>query len=216
MSLAEHRFIAIEGPIGAGKSSLAARLATHLGAEGIFEQPDANPFLQRFYGNRAQYALATQLHFLLQRAHQLAPLTQLGLFEGTYVADYLADKDPLFAELNLTVDELALYRGLFRHFQQHLPRPDLVVYLQAPVEVLVERIRRRGRKYERRIEPAYLERLNAAYMEFFHHFDVATLVIVNATEIDWVGNDADFRQLVAFLDQVHGGRHYFNPLPQAW
>ena len=213
MSLADYRFIAVEGPIGVGKTSLAQMLARHLDAEGLFETPDENPFLERFYQDRSKHALATQLHFLVQRIRQLTPLAQLQLFERLYVADYLVDKDPLFAELNLAPDEMDIYREMFRQLRPQLPRPDLVVYLQAPVAVLLERIRRRGRSYERRIDAAYLERLNAAYTGFFHHFDAASLVIVNATEIDWVKNEADFLQLVQFLDQVHGGRHYFNPLP---
>jgi deoxyguanosine kinase len=213
MSLADFRFIAVEGPIGVGKSSLARMLAKHLGAEGLFEAPDENPFLERFYLDRAKHALATQLFFLVQRVRQLSPAGQMRLFERLHVSDYLVDKDPLFAELNLSPEELDIYREMFRHLRPQLPRPDLVVYLQAPVDVLLERIRRRGRSYERRIEVAYLERLNAAYTEFFYHYDAAALVIVNAAEIDWVSSEADFRQLVQFLDQVHGGRHYFNPLP---
>ncbi len=213
MSLADFRFIAVEGPIGVGKSSLARMLAQHLGAEGLFETPDENPFLERFYQDRSKHALATQLHFLVQRIRQLTPLAQLQLFEGLHVADYLVDKDPLFAELNLSPDEMIIYREMFRHLRPRLPRPDLVVCLQAPVDVLLERIRRRGRSYERRIDGAYLEQLNAAYAEFFYHYDAASLVIVNAAEIDWVNREADFQQLVQFFDQVHGGRHYFNPLP---
>lgn len=213
MSLADFRFIAVEGPIGVGKSSLAQMLAKHLGARGLFEAPDENPFLERFYQDRSKHALATQLHFLVQRIRQLTPLAQMQLFDRLHIADYLVDKDPLFAELNLSPDEMEIYREMFRHLRPQLPRPDLVVYLQAPVDVLLERIRRRGRSYERRIDPGYLEQLSAAYTEFFHHFDAASLVIVNAAEIDWVNSEADFRQLVQFLDQVHGGRHYFNPLP---
>jgi deoxyguanosine kinase len=213
VSLADFRFIAVEGPIGVGKSSLARMLAKHLGGQGLFEAPDENPFLERFYQDRSKHALATQLHFLVQRIRQLTPLAQLQLFDRLHVADYLVDKDPLFAELNLSPDEMEIYREMFRHLRPQLPRPDLVVYLQAPVDVLLQRIRRRGRSYERRIDPAYLERLSVAYTEFFHHFDAASLVIVNATEIDWVNSEADFRQLVQFLDLVHGGRHYFNPLP---
>jgi len=213
VSLGAFRFIAVEGPIGVGKSSLAQRLTRHLGAEGLFEAPDENPFLERFYQDRSRHALATQLCFLVQRVRQLSPLIQLQLFEQLHVADYLMDKDPLFAELNLSVDEMDVYQEMFRHLRPPLPSPDLVIYLQAPVEVLLERIRRRGRSYERRIDTAYLERLNAAYTAFFHHFDAATLVIVNAAEIDWVHSEPDFQQLVQFLDQIHGGRHYFNPLP---
>lgn len=213
MSLADFRFIAVEGPIGVGKSSLARMLAQHLDAEGVFEAPDENPFLERFYQDRSKHALATQLHFLVQRIRQLTPLAQLQLFDRLHVADYLVDKDPLFAELNLSPEEMEIYREMFRQLRPRLPRPDLVVYLQAPVEVLLERIRRRGRGYERRIDAGYLERLSAAYAEFFYHFDAASLVIVNASEIDWVHSGPDFLQLVQFLEQIHGGRHYFNPLP---
>ncbi|MGM0553924.1 MAG: deoxynucleoside kinase [Pseudomonadota bacterium] len=213
MSLADFDFIAVEGPIGVGKSSLARLLAEHLGAEGIFEAPDENPFLERFYQDPEQHALATQLHFLSQRVRQLAPVAQKGLFEQRHVSDYVMDKDPLFAELNLPPDELEIYREMFRHLRAGLPRPDLVIYLQAPVSVLTERIRRRARAYERHLEAGYLERLNAAYADFFYHFEGAALVIVNATEIDWVNNPGDFEQLVQFLEPVQGGRHYFNPLP---
>lgn len=213
MSLASFRFIAVEGPIGVGKTSLARMLATHLEAEGLFEAPDENPFLERFYQDRSKHALATQLYFLVQRIRQLTPLAQMQLFQRLHVVDYLVDKDPLFAELNLAPDEMDIYREMFRHLRPQMPRPDLVIYLQAPVDVLLARIRKRGRSYERRIDAAYLERLSAAYTEFFHHFDAGALVIVNATEIDWVNNGADFRQLLQFLDHIHGGRHYFNPLP---
>ncbi|AGA34452.1 Deoxyadenosine kinase / Deoxyguanosine kinase [Thioalkalivibrio nitratireducens DSM 14787] len=213
MSLGDFRFVAVEGPIGVGKSSLARMLVQHLGAEALFEEPDENPFLERFYVDRSRYALATQLHFLVQRVRQLKPVAQMRLFERLHVADYLVDKDPLFAELNLSPDEIEIYHEMFRQLRPQLPGPDLVVYLQAPVDVLLERIRHRGRAYERHIDATYLERLNAAYTEFFYHFDTAALVIVNAAEIDWVNSDSDFRQLVQFLEQVPGGRHYFNPLP---
>lgn len=213
MSLADFDFIAVEGPIGVGKSSLAQRLAEHLRAEPLQEAPDENPFLDRFYQDPAKHALATQLYFLVQRVRQLTPVAQKGLFQQAHVADYLMDKDPLFAELNLAPDELEIYHEMFRRLRQGLPQPDLVIYLQAPVDVLQERIRQRGRTYERRIETAYLERLNAAYADFFYHLEGPALVIVNATEIDWVNNPADFDQLLQFLEPIQGGRHYFNPLP---
>jgi deoxyadenosine/deoxycytidine kinase len=215
MSLTDFDFIAVEGPIGVGKSSLARLLAGALKAEAILEDPDANPFLERFYQDPKGHALATQLHFLVQRVRQLKPVAQKGLFEQLHVSDYLMDKDPLFAELNLQPDELEIYREMFRHLRVGLPQPDLVIYLQAPVDVLQERIRRRARPSERYIEAGYLERLNAAYAEFFYHFEEAALVIVNATEIDWVNSPADFEQLIQFLEPIQGGRHYFNPLPIA-
>lgn len=211
--LADRRLIAIEGPIGVGKSSLARRLAQHLDAELIAESPDDNPFLERFYREPQTYALATQLHFLVQRWRQLNPLAQAELFDQRVrVADFLVDKDPLFAELNLAPDEWLLYREMYFQFSATLPRPDLVVYLQAPVSVLLERIRKRDRRYEQGIDPGYLARLVEAYTQFFHHYTGSDLVIVNAEHLDWVERPADLAELVRFLDEPVGGRRYFNPM----
>lgn len=211
--LADRRLIAIEGPIGVGKSSLARRLAQHLDAELIAEAPDDNPFLERFYREPQTYALATQLHFLVQRWRQLNPLAQTELFDQhVRVADFLVDKDPLFAELNLAADEWLLYREMYFQFSATLPRPDLVVYLQAPVNVLQERIRKRDRRYEQGIDPGYLARLVEAYTQFFHHYTGSDLVIVNAEHLDWVERPGDLTELVSFLDEPVGGRRYFNPM----
>jgi len=205
------RFIVVEGPIGVGKTTLAKRLAGHLGAELILEQASENPFLERFYRNPRAAAFATQLHFLFQRAQQLGALGQHDLFATARVADYAFEKDRLFAELTLDPAEFALYMQVSDKLAVAAPTPDLVLYLQAPVDVLMERIARRGLAYELPIERAYLQRLNEAYARFFHDYEAAPLLIVNAASIDPVGNDDDFRELIAAVAAAKSGRTYFNP-----
>ncbi len=207
-----HKFIVVEGPIGVGKTSLARRLCDSLSAQGVFEQASENPFLERFYKNPRAGALPTQLYFLLQRAQQLAALNQADLFAPVRVADYLLDKDRLFARVTLDDAEYALYEQLYAKLDVHSPRPDLVVYLQAPVDVLLERIARRGVDYEQHIDRQYLERLNQAYARFFHEFEAAPLLIVNAASIDPVANQADYEELLAAIRRMSRGRLYFNPL----
>lgn len=207
-----HRYIVVEGPIGVGKTSLARRLATSLGAETVLEQADENPFLERFYRNPKAGALPAQLYFLFQRAQQLAALRQDDLFANVRVADYLLAKDRLFAQLTLDADEFALYEQVHAKLAIDAPRPDLVVYLQAPVNVLLERIARRGIGYEGRISADYLERLNAAYAQFFLDYDGGPLLIVNASAIDPVNNDADYQDLLGAIARMRSGRLYFNPL----
>jgi deoxyadenosine/deoxycytidine kinase len=207
-----HKFIVVEGPIGVGKTSLARRLCDSLSAQGVFEQAAQNPFLERFYKNPRAGALPTQLYFLLQRAQQLAALNQADLFAPVRVADYLLDKDRLFARVTLDDAEYALYEQLYAKLDVHSPRPDLVVYLQAPVDVLLERIARRGVDYEQHIDRHYLERLNQAYARFFHEFEAAPLLIVNAASIDPVANQADYEELLAAIRRMSRGRLYFNPL----
>jgi len=207
-----HRFVAIEGPIGVGKTSLARRLAQTFGSELVLEQDAENPFLERFYRNPRAVAFQTQLHFLFQRARQLQELRQHDLFEPVRVADYLLDKDRLFARLTLDEEELALYEQVYARLAIDAPVPDLVVYLQAPVDVLLERIARRGIAYEQSMDRGYLERLVDAYARFFLEFDAAPLLIVNAADIDPVGSDADYQGLLRELLRLRKGRHYFNPL----
>jgi deoxyadenosine/deoxycytidine kinase len=207
-----HRFVVIEGPIGVGKTTLARRIAERLGAELVLEQPEQNPFLERFYRNPRAGAFPAQLHFLFQRAQQLAALRQSNLFATLRVADYLIDKDRLFARLNLDEAEYALYEQVHARLAIEAPKPDLVLYLQAPVDVLLERIARRRIPYEQWIDRGYLERLNEAYARFFHEFDAAPLLIVNAAVIDPVASDADLGELVAAVQRTHRGRQYFNPL----
>ncbi len=207
-----HRFIVVEGPIGVGKTSLAKRLAEDFVSEAILEQAGENPFLERFYRNPRAGALPAQLFFLFQRARQLEDLKQQDLFASVRVADYLLDKDRLFARLTLDDEEFALYEQVHARLAIDAPRPDLVVYLQAPVDVLMDRIARRGIRYEQLIERAYLERLMAAYARFFHDYDTTPLLIVNAAHVDFVSSDRDYTQLLEQIRRIRRGRQYFNPL----
>jgi deoxyguanosine kinase len=207
------RFITVEGPIGVGKTTLAHRLAEHFGYPVLLEPAADNPFLDRFYREGRRHALPTQLYFLLNRARQLADLPQDDLVGPSLVADFLLEKDDLFARMTLDDHEYALYRQIYDNLELHPPRPDLVIYLQAPVNVLLSRIRRRGIDYERDIESGYLETLNRAYTEFFHYYDAAPLLVVNASEIDFAHNDAHFQALLTQLSRMDGLRQYFNPNP---
>lgn len=206
------RFVVVEGPIGVGKTSLARRLAKSFGSELVLEQGDENPFLERFYRNPRAAAFQTQLYFLFQRARQMQELRQADLFERVRVSDYLLDKDRLFARLTLDDEEFALYEQVFARLAIDAPVPDLIVYLQAPVDVLLERIARRGIQYEQAIERRYLERLVESYSRFFLEFDIAPVLIVNAAEIDLVDSDGDYAGLLAEVTRARKGRHYFNPL----
>ena len=207
-----HQFIVIEGPIGVGKSTLTRRLCASLGAEAVLEQAAENPFLERFYRNPRDGALPAQLYFLFQRAQQLAALNQQDMFAPLRVADYLLEKDRLFARVTLDDAEFGLYEQVYTKLDVQAPKPDLVVYLQAPVDVLVERIAKRGIRYEQQIERAYLERLNEAYARFFHEYEAAPLLIVNAASIDPINNQADYDELLAAIQRMKRGRLYYNPL----
>lgn len=207
-----HRFIVIEGPIGVGKTTLALKLAATLGAEVVLEHPQDNPFLERFYRNPRAGALPAQLYFLFARAQQMSALKQEDLFAPLRVADYLIDKDRLFARTTLDEEELRLYEQVYTKLAIEAPRPDLVVYLQAPVDVLLARIARRGIRYEQFIDRNYLERLNNAYARYFHEYDAGPLLIVNAAAIDPIGNDADYEELLGAMRRMRRGRLYFNPL----
>ena len=207
------RFIAVEGPIGVGKTSLTKRLAETFNYELLLENAEENPFLDRFYQNPKQHALATQLFFLFQRAQQIEESRQSDLFEPVRVSDFLIDKDRLFAELNLEKDEYNLYHKVYQHLVINAPKPDLVIYLQAPTEVLLKRIQKRGIPSEQMIESEYLNQLNRAYTEFFHYYSDSKLLIVNSAEIDLVANDEDYDQLVTYMLSLPNGTHYFNPKP---
>jgi deoxyadenosine/deoxycytidine kinase len=209
------RYIVVEGPIGVGKTSLAARLAESFRGELILEHVEENPFLERFYRSGRSVALPAQLFFLFQRARQIEGLRQSDLFSSVRVADFHIGKDRLFAELNLDREEMALYEQIYDNLDIDGPTPDLVIYLQAPVDALLQRIARRGIPYERMIDRHYLERLTDAYARYFHHFDESPLLIVNAGSIDPVNNDADYEQLYQQIRRTTGGRHFFNPAAAA-
>jgi deoxyguanosine kinase len=206
-----HRYVVIEGPIGVGKTSLARRLAEFHGAELVLERAEENPFLERFYRSPRTGALPAQLHFLFQRTRQLQQLRQTDLFAPLRIADFMLEKDRLFARATLDDEEYSLYEQIYERLSIDAPCPDLVVYLQAPVDVLQERIARRGVRYEQGMEREYLERLVDAYTRFFHHYDAAPLLIVNAGEVDLIGSDEHFAQLNAEINRPRRGRHYFNP-----
>lgn len=205
-------YIVVEGPIGVGKTSLARRLSQHLDSELLLELPEENPFLERFYRDPKQSALPTQLFFLFQRIRQIQEMRQSDLFQPTRVSDFLLEKDRLFAQLTLDDDELRLYDQVYEQLSLDAPKPDLVIYLQAPVEVLRHRISQRGVTYEQGMDADYLRRLSEAYSRFFHFFDQAPLLIVNASEIDFVNNVNDFQALADMALSIENGRHYFNPL----
>lgn len=204
------RHIAIEGPIGAGKSTLARRLAARLDAELLLERPGENPFLARFYEDMERYALPTQLFFLFQRIGQLRELTQLSLFSPVTVSDFLLDKDPLFARLTLTPDEFALYERIYDALRPQAPLPDLVIYLQAPPMTLVDRVRRRGIAYEEGMSEDYLAALAESYSRFFYHYADAPLLVVNTDHLNFAQGDDDLELLVEHIGRMRGGREFFN------
>ena len=205
------RFITVEGPIGVGKTTLAKRLAESFNYETLLERPEENPFLASFYKNRRQNALATQLSFLFQRAQQIQDMRQQDLFSPVRISDFLIEKDRLFARANLEDNEFALYEQVYSQITIDAPKPDLVIYLQAPVDALMDRILKRGISEERNIDRDYLELLNEAYSEFFLYYDDAPLLIVNCADIDFINNDDHYLTLIDYMLNVRGGRHYFNP-----
>lgn len=210
MDLSHCRYIVVEGPIGAGKTSLARQLAEHLDADMLLEQPEDNPFLPRFYDDMARFALPTQLTFLFQRADQLRHLAQLDLFHRPTVSDFLLDKDPLFAHLNLSDDEYALYDKVYRHLKPQTASPDVVIYLQAPVDTLLARVRMRGVTFEQSIPDEYLARLADAYARFFYQYDEAPLLIINSERLNFVDNPAHFKMLLARIESMRARREFFN------
>ena len=214
MSTTERKpgFIVVEGPVGVGKTTLAKRLAETFNTDLLLEGADENPFLNKFYENQKNVAFQTQLFFLFQRAQQMQDLRQADMFRPVHVADFIMEKDRLFAELTLDEEEFKLYEQVYQHLTIDAPVPDLVIYLQAPVDVLRKRIANRGRAYERSMDSEYLSRLNESYARFFYNYNDSPLLIVNAEEIDLVNNENDYNLLLEQIKKIKSGRHYFNPI----
>ncbi len=204
-------YIAIEGPIGVGKTTLAHLLAQSFNYEILLEDSEQNPFLEDFYKNPEQSALATQLFFLFQRVQKIQSLRQADIFSPVRISDFLIEKDPLFAKITLTIDELELYQKVYNQLTIDAPKPDLVIYLQASTDVLLSRIEQRGNRTERAISKTYLQSLNEVYSEFFLYYDEAPLLIINSSEIDLVSRETDYLHLVDYLLNIKNGRHYLNP-----
>jgi deoxyadenosine/deoxycytidine kinase len=204
------RYLVVEGPIGAGKTSLARRLAPRLGADLVLEQPAENPFIAKFYQDMPRYALPAQLFFLFQRSRMLEPLKQPDLFARPAVADFLLDKDMLFARITLSGDEFALYQKIYEALRPQAPAPDLVIYLQAQPAVLVERVRRRAAGFERGISEEYLALLAESYARFFYHYTAAPLLIVNSENLNFVERDADFELLLSRVRAMKSRREFFS------
>ena len=209
------RYIAIEGPIGVGKTALARRLADSLSGDLVLEQLDENPFIERFYRDGRSAALPAQMFFLFARARQIEEMRQSDLFSSVRISDYLFTRDRLFAELNLDVEELKLYDQIADNLAVEAPVPDLVIYLQSSVDAIMQRLVRRNLPYDRYVERGYLERLTEAYSRFFHNYDAGPLLIVNASDIDPINNEADYQQLFQQIERTTGGRHFFNPVTAA-
>jgi deoxyguanosine kinase len=207
---ARFRHIVIEGPIGAGKTSLARKLAAASGAHLLLEQPGANPFLERFYRDTRRYALPTQLFFLFQRVQLLDGLEQLDLFHSLVIGDFLLQKDPLFARLTLADDEMRLYEMILAQLAPAVPAPDLVVYLQAQADTLIDRVHRRGDPVEAGISEPYLRALSDAYTRFFHQYDAAPVLMVNTEHLNPIDRDGDFELLLSRIAKMRGQREYFN------
>jgi deoxyadenosine/deoxycytidine kinase len=205
-----YRYIVIEGPIGAGKTSLARVMSERCGARPLLEDPDANPFLPGFYQDAERYALPTQLYFLFQRINQVRTLRQSDLFGRVTIADFMLDKDPLFARLTLSDDELKLYDQIYAHLRPQAPAPDLVIYLQASTQTLVERVRRRAASYERDMPDEYLARLAEGYMRYFYQYTAAPLLIVNSENLNFVDSRGDFDLLLERVSAMRGSREFFS------
>ncbi len=210
--LSEKKFIVIEGPIGVGKSSLAKKMGLTLSARLELEDAGSNPFLEKFYENPTEAALPTQLYFLFQRHKHMQQILQPDLFAPNMISDYLIDKDRLFAQVTLSDDEFALYDQVYQQLTIQHPAPDLVIYLQAPVEILVERVKKRGRKQEKNIQFDYLQKIATAYTQFFHYYNASPLLIVNTSAIDLMNNGVHYNELLERVLSTQAGRHYFNPV----
>ena len=207
----KYPYIVIEGPIGSGKTTLARKFADRFKVNLLLENAEANPFLPKFYLDAQRYALPTQLFFLFQRSGQIRDLTQRDLFSQAIIADFFLEKDLIFAQMNLNDEEFALYRQIYQHLQLQASKPDLVIYLQTPVDALVERVNHRNVNYEQGIPREYLARLANAYSDFFHQYEASPLLIVNNEKLNTAENDAALDVLIARILQIRGRREFFNP-----
>lgn len=210
MALDKYRYVVVEGPIGVGKTSLARRLAEKTGAATLLEKPEENPFLAKFYQDPLRHALSVQLFFLFQRINEVRDLAQMDMFRSSTVADYLFEKDALFARLNLSNDEFALYQNIYQGLAPQAPAPDLVIYLQAPPETLIDRVWKRAHAWERPISEDYLTRLAQAYSDFFYHYNAAPVLVVNSEHLNFVDNDEDFALLLQRIEGMRGQREFFS------
>lgn len=202
----------VEGPIGVGKTSLTRTLSKRLNARSVFELVEENPFLASFYQDRNKHAFQTQLFFLLSRFKQQQELFQQDLFSQVTVSDYLFAKDRIFASITLDPNELALYERVYEHLGPRVMKPDLVIYLQARLDVLLARIRKRGREFERKFDPEYLAELARTYNDFFHRYDETPLLVINTSDIDFVESERDFEELIRAIGSIKAGTHYYQPL----
>lgn len=204
------RYIAIEGGIGVGKTTLANALAKDLSANLLLEPENEVSFLSDFYQDMRCYAFSTQMSFLIHRIEQFNTAIEQNLFKGMVVSDYCWDKEYLFAKHNLNTKEYQLYQSIIKHLDIVIPKPDLVVYLQAPIKVLQQRIAKRNKNYEQNIDDAYLLGLCQKYAEYFHNYSNSALLIVNAGNIDWVNYDKDYQVLKQYINKIHNGKHFLN------
>src|SRR5713226_5491247 len=212
MDRLKHRYIVVEGPIGVGKTTLTRALCKRFRGRGLYEIVEENPFLASFYQDRQKYAFQTQLFFLLSRFKQQQDLFQQDLFSSVTISDYLFAKDRIFASITLDPNELALYERVYQHLGPRVMKPDLVIYLQSRQEVLLSRIKKRGREFERKFDPEYLAELSRTYNDFFHRYDDTPLLVVNTSDIDFVESDDDFEELVRLMARTTHGTHYYQPL----
>src|SRR5881392_2425302 len=208
----KHRYIVVEGPIGVGKTTLTRALSKRFGARSVFEIVEENPFLANFYQDRNKFAFQTQLFFLLSRFKQQQELFQQELFSQVTVSDYLFAKDRIFASITLDPNELSLYERIYEHLGPRVMKPDLVIYLQARLEVLLARIKKRGREFERKFDADYLAELSRTYNDFFHRYDDTPLLVVNTSDIDFVENEGEFNELERLLSRIRAGTHYYQPM----
>jgi deoxyadenosine/deoxycytidine kinase len=207
----KYPYIVVEGPIGCGKTTLAKMLADQFPVDYLSEKAETNPFLPRFYQDAQRYGFPTQLFFLFQRANQIKDLSQRDMFAKPIVADFFLEKDPIFARMNLDDEEYALYHQIYQHLQIKAPKPDLVIYLQTPIDALMERIEERSISYEQEIPREYIERLANAYSEFFHSYNASPVLIVNNEKLNILKNKSAFDLLLSRIEQIKGQREFFNP-----